>query len=574
MKSIYSILILFISINQLALAQPCSSLRYQSGIFPEVNVYEDIAYSTAIPYSKKNNAKATEYSFDFYEPLNDEATKRPLVLMFCGGDFQNGDKKDSDIRTWCDSLASYGFTCAAINYRLGYNPENKESAERAIYRGVQDAKAAIRYFKEFHHTYKVDTNHIYLGGDEAGAVAVLHAIFMTEEKQRARATYGIKDERQDLGCLNCSGNPYKHNTNVAGLINMRGKITSLDLINARKKIPMIHIEDRSNDIITDENPLKDLNMKSVTAIHQKMDRLGYETEMEDASLFNSSGVTNSIEANSIWNAAWKQISTFLYNTMTFASPTPKGREVACAGKPTTYSIEDIPNGKYCWEVVGGRIIRDNGTSVEIAWDYDNDEGYIRVTATNEIGITGATSIPLTVKLRETAVSDFSFQKLDDNVIEFKDESSYGTFFMIDFGDGSSPRSGKPGSTLIHTFDLKGDYTISQILENSCGTAVSTQSMSIKKITIDSWVELKKAIVLSSDVFNYGTAVEIGLSNDLFYSEVRIVINHSDEQKIFDKTVNLNKEKSIKLTASDLKRGKYTIAINADGNTVKKYFTIE
>ena len=345
MKLIYSALILFISIGQIALAQPCTSSRYKSGIFPDVNTYEDITYSTAIPYSKKNNARAKEYKFDFYEPLNDEATKRPLVLMFCGGNFQNGDKKDSDIRTWCDSLASYGFACAAINYRLGYDPESKQSVERAIYRSVQDAKAAIRYFKEFHHTYKIDTTHIYLGGDEAGAVAVLHAIFMTDEKQRPRATYGIIDEKSDLGCLNCSGNPFKHDTNVAGLINMRGKISSLDLINARKKIPMIHIEDQGSDIIATENPMKNLNMKSATAIHQEMDRLGYKTEIEDASLFNSSGISNSLNANSIWDAAWKQISSFLYNTMTFASPTPKGREVACAGKPTTYSVEEIPNGQ-------------------------------------------------------------------------------------------------------------------------------------------------------------------------------------------------------------------------------------
>ena len=166
------------------------------------------------------------------------------------------------------------------------------------------------------------------------------------------------------------------------------------------------------------------------------------------------------------------------------------------------------------------------------------------------------------------------QKLDENVIELKDESSYGSFFMIDFGDGSSPRSGKPGSTLVHTFDLKGDYTISQILENSCGTAVSTQPMNIKKITTDSWVELKKAIVLSADAFKNGTTVEIGLNSEILYPEVRIIISHADEQKIFDQTINLNKEKSIKLAANELKLGKYTIAINADGNTVKKYFTIE
>ena len=572
-ETIFSIIFLATAFLTLS-AQPCKSDRYKDAIFPEVNIYEDITYSTAIPFRLEKEREAKDYHFDFYEPLNDDVEKRPLVLMFCGGNFQKGDKKNSEVRTWCDSLASYGFTCAAVNYRLGYNPENNSSVERAIYRSVQDVRAAIRYFKEFHHTFKIDTNQIYLGGDEAGAVAVLHAAFMSNENERTKASYGISNEKLDLGCLDCSGNKFSHNTDIAGLINMRGQITSVDLLKARKKIPIIHVENEA-EIVATESDLSKLNMASTKSLHDEMDKLGYPTTKQDVSIFNSSTATGMVSSEQIWLAVWQQIRSFLYSTMTFETVTPIGPEVACAGKPTVYEAVTDDGENYCWQVRGGKIIENNGKRIRVAWNYDAKEGAVRVTTTSATGFTGKPSKPLKIKLHEVAVAEFTINTIQENVIEFIDNSSYGSFFTLDFGDGSSPQSGRPNEKIVHTYDLKGEYMITQILENNCGSSVATQPIKIKKITSDSWEVLKKAVSLDSETYPLGSAVTVKLNAGIHYPKVRIKITaDATEEKVYDKTITLAELPAIELSASDLKVGKYTIAITADDNTVRDYFTIE
>jgi hypothetical protein len=574
MKTIFISILAFFLLSNAIWAQPCKSPRYQERLFQEKTIYDDITYSSALAYSDNGQSVMKDYKFDFYEPMNDDIEKRPLVLMFCGGNFQKGDKNNSSIRSWCDSLASYGFACAAVNYRLGYNPSSISSIERAIYRSVQDVRAAVRYFKEFQHTFNIDTSKIYLGGDEAGAVAALHAAFLNEERQRAKSTYGTTTEKENLGCLDCSGNQFRHNTSIAGLINMRGKITAIDLDNARKKIPIINIEDKLPVASVEADPLAKLNMKGTTALHNELDRLGHSTTKEDISIFNSSSKTLSTTSNQIWAAAWQQIRAFLYETMTFTTKKPTGATVACAEKPTVYEASGLLGEKYCWQVLGGKILDQNKNTIKIAWDYEGTEGIIRVSKTNLSGVTGMPSPPLHVKLYEVAEAEFTVLEIEDNVIELKDVSSYGSFFTIDFGDGSNPQSGKPGEKIVHTYDLKDKYLITQTLENNCGASISTQPIRIKNITSDSWAVLKKAVDVEKETYPLGSDITLSL-HEIHYPKIRIkVIADETKTKIFDKQIILSEGNSIILKGKDLIKSKYTVEIIADENTVRKYFTVE
>lgn len=574
MKTIFISILSFVLLANSIWAQPCQSPRYQKRLFEQKTIYDDITYSSAISYAENGQLVMKDYKFDFYEPLNDEIEKRPLVLMFCGGNFQKGDKNNSSIRSWCDSLASYGFACAAVNYRLGYNPNSISSIERAIYRSVQDVRAAVRYFKEFQHTFNIDTSKIYLGGDEAGAVAVLHAAFLNDEQQRAKSTYGTSAEKEDLGCLDCSGNQFRQNTNIAGLINMRGEITAIDLDKAREKIPIINIEDKLPVSSAETNPLEKLNMKGTTALHNELDRLGYPTTKEDISIFNSSSKTLATSSQQIWAAAWQQVRAFLYETMAFTTEKPTGLTIACAEKPTVYKALGVQGEKYCWQVIGGKILEQNENTIKIAWDYNVTEGIVRVSKTNLSGITGMPSPPLYVKLYEVAEAEFTVHEIEDNVIELKDISSYGSFFTIDFGDGSNPQSGKPGEKIVHTYDLKDKYIITQTLENNCGASISTQPIRIKDITSDSWVVLKKAVDIEKETYPLGTDVTL-LLHEIHYPKIRIkVIADETETKIFDEQIILTEGNSIILKSKDLIKSKYTVEIIADENTVRKYFTVE
>ncbi|HRF41195.1 MAG TPA: hypothetical protein PK198_20525, partial [Saprospiraceae bacterium] len=80
-------------------------------------------------------------------------------------------------------LAKMGYAVAICSYRLGWNPTAQTQPERALgliqaaYRGVQDARTAIRYFKrsvaEQGNPFAVDTSRIVLWGEGTGGYVTL-----------------------------------------------------------------------------------------------------------------------------------------------------------------------------------------------------------------------------------------------------------------------------------------------------------------------------------------------------------------------------------------------------------------
>ena len=167
-----------------AAAQPCSNMRYQERVFGQSYVTSNVVYGNApsltTVYLGENVTQNVNLTMDIFEPFGDTLAKRPLVVLAFGGAFLIGSKEDGDIQSVCDSLARRGYVTASINYRLGMNVVDGNSAERAIYRSMQDFSAAIRYLKEYADLYRIDTNYIYAGGVSAGGFAALHMAFMDE----------------------------------------------------------------------------------------------------------------------------------------------------------------------------------------------------------------------------------------------------------------------------------------------------------------------------------------------------------------------------------------------------------
>ena len=134
-----------------AMAQPCGGLRYQQRVFAQSFKTSNIVYGNApsLPttlYLGENITQNVNLTMDVYEPFGDTLQKRPLVILSFGGAFLIGSKDDEDIQSVSDSLARRGYVAACINYRLGMNVADGVSAERAIYRALQDFSAAVRYF--------------------------------------------------------------------------------------------------------------------------------------------------------------------------------------------------------------------------------------------------------------------------------------------------------------------------------------------------------------------------------------------------------------------------------------------
>jgi hypothetical protein len=112
------------------------------------------------------------------------------MLVFHTGNFtpfpQNngtgGTKEDSTVVEVCTRLAQRGYVAASVDYRLGWNPVDPSQDFRkfflinAAYRGVQDARTAVRYMRllaqDQDNPYNIDPDKIGLWGVGTGGYIV------------------------------------------------------------------------------------------------------------------------------------------------------------------------------------------------------------------------------------------------------------------------------------------------------------------------------------------------------------------------------------------------------------------
>ena len=133
--------------------------RYIDPIFDDVVKTEDVVYGNApdLPFWfwVESNTVDIDLDMDIYEPEGDTETQRPVVIFIHTGAFFSGNNELDDVVDLSISAAKRGYVAISINYRLGLNVLSTYSAERAVFRGVQDGSAAIRYLREFSEIYKM-----------------------------------------------------------------------------------------------------------------------------------------------------------------------------------------------------------------------------------------------------------------------------------------------------------------------------------------------------------------------------------------------------------------------------------
>ena len=313
----------FLFFSLVSLAQ---SERYCSAVFPEIKISDEIVYGHADRYDWWGEYKESPLVFKLYEPKSDTLTKRPLVLMVHGGVFLIGHPKaKKDILAWCDSLAHQGYVAASVGYRLGFNLLNKSSMVRAGYRAIQDVRAAIRFFKEHHETYGIDTTQIYVGGNSSGTIAALHAAFM-EEEERPIETYGTGKGREacDLECLDCSGNTYQHSVEVAGIIALWGALWEPQIIDPDENIPTLLIHG-TKDHVVPINMARPFHLPFFPTLHgsevmhRQMEKLGiahsyYPFEKKTHTFYHKRPLFDF--PNKHWETVWNLGRDFLYEQVT------------------------------------------------------------------------------------------------------------------------------------------------------------------------------------------------------------------------------------------------------------------
>jgi para-nitrobenzyl esterase len=197
----------------------CNTQRYRLDVFDNVKVTKDIKFADEITIA----GNAQELYMDVYEPEDDAAVNRPVVVLGFGGSFVTGSRRD--IAPICEMFAKKGYVAVTIDYRIYDLPlipiPTKEEMQDVVVRAIKDLKSALRYLDndaKAENSYRIDMSWLYVGGISSGGIAAIHAAMLdstdvySPEIASAIAMhapiYGITDTDTSIkirGVLNYSG---------------------------------------------------------------------------------------------------------------------------------------------------------------------------------------------------------------------------------------------------------------------------------------------------------------------------------------------------------------------------------
>ena len=303
-------------------------IRYIDEVFNDVNITQDVVYGNApdLPFIFlfEWNTQDIDLDMDVYEPVGDTLLNRPAIIFLHTGAFFSGHNELDDMVDLSITAAKRGYVAFSANYRLGLNILSSYSGERAVYRGVQDASALIRYLREFHELYNIDPNKIFVWGSSAGSFIGLHLAY-SEDDERPLSTYGTNSD-PDLGCIDCEGNDYSHNSKPNALVSCWGAIGDLDWIDVENDIPTIMFHGDLDPIVPFNSGFPftiDIALPIVygsNLIYGRFNELGFENEFHvgEGELHEYWGALNGnwfMGPNDNFNQITSQAFNFLYDQL-------------------------------------------------------------------------------------------------------------------------------------------------------------------------------------------------------------------------------------------------------------------
>lgn len=206
--------------------------RYYQPVFAGVTVASNVAYGAAPNYL----GTAQALLMDIYQPAGDTVKRRPLIIFAHQGGFFLGSKTDAYMVAVCTRLARLGYVAASMEYRLGFaatglaQPADTTALAQAAVRGMQDMKAAVRFFRQdaaTAKTYRVHPSYIAVGGSSAGAFMALETGYL----DKASEVPGYVDIAALGGVEGQSGNP-GYSAAVLAVLNLSGATQSPSYIEA------------------------------------------------------------------------------------------------------------------------------------------------------------------------------------------------------------------------------------------------------------------------------------------------------------------------------------------------------
>ena len=324
---------------------------------------------------------------DIYRPQNDTLEKRPMVMLIYGGAYYFGSKDDIKITTWCRHFASLGYVVVSIDHRLGFFP-GKVGFERAAYRAVQDAHAAMRFLVSHHEDYGIDTSMIFVGGSSSGAVTALNLAFMPKEIRPDYSRKGFL--RPDLGGLDTCGNAIRAKFRIRGVVDMWGAMPDTSYLYGHD-IPILAFHGDEDDVMPygHDRPFslaKPVNrlaadpMFGASCIVDRATKLGYQARLVTFAGYKHmphvDPKTKVINEN--FYLVRDTMAEFFHDIIVPQKPEINGED-------GHYYVSPNPL-KASWRVEGGVILSTENNAVEVEWDKDAPRHSITVSVLLPYGV--------------------------------------------------------------------------------------------------------------------------------------------------------------------------------------------
>ena len=537
--------------------------RYLYPIYPTTLVTNDIQYGTAPqwvwPYWDE------DLFLNVTVPNGDANPKRPLLIFAHAGGFINGSKDVDDMVAICDSFAKMGFVTATIDYRKGFDPLDGESAERAVYRGIQDGKTAIRYFKTNASLYDIDTNYVFFGGMSAGGFIALHVGFMDKESERPLSTYG-GGTVNDLGCLDCGDNPGV-SSSVRGVLDYWGAVQDTTIIESNSAPTLIiHGENDPTVPFVYGAPFGVTTIPDVYGaqpVKERCDNMGVYTEF-----YTSQGQLHMLDSsdNGTWNPApgafWgdtllPRTRDFIYKLIKpntdYVSPQAI---TVCIGDTSIFEVTDGINSHYVWDFNSDPNIDEvenlNQKTIKLGFNAAGTYA-LKVVEFNEILCAGDT-LEFNITVEDLPIASFTSSVINAFDASFTNTSIGGSTYFWDFGDGSTSTDQNP----THVYTQEGDFTVT-LVTTSVNGCESIESSEIINITTAGIEEIETVILVNNPFEN-----ELYINSETMLQDISI---YSVDGKLMYS--NVNPSNQITLNTQDWKSGLYILMFTNENGTLSQ-----
>ncbi len=256
----------------------------------------DIPYGTSINYA----GNPVELYLNLYKPVGDQNIHRPLIVLIHGGAWIAGNRNDNDIQLLAPHFVSRGYVVASVSYRLGFHPNPNGGSNtatctavtlegncvypadtneviRAIYRGMQDVKGAIRFLKGRANLDSVCTENVYLSGVSAGGFNALATAFLDSPNEKPYSAGVLSDApgpsnslaychdyfnsagssisrtRPDLGDIEGTIALNGHTSQVKGIANFYGGMLGNLFEQSVGEEPLLYLFHQTTDVVVDCN---------------------------------------------------------------------------------------------------------------------------------------------------------------------------------------------------------------------------------------------------------------------------------------------------------------------------------